>query len=605
MKRQEILKLYNISDATLRNWHKLNYIKNIDNINPLEIEKILKTKNSVRRNKKTSESNIIPASYVNDKKLIVIINKILSLKNSYNVTNNEILYEAIIKILANYNLTIPNDVNIILGNRSTNVDFINEFEKIKISYNNNNDFLGCLYMALLSIGNKDVNGIFYTPYKIVNEIINSIDFKTNKKILDPGCGSGNFLIQAFKKMKKNKIPTNDIIDHIYGFDIDPIAVILAKINIYILDKDIDFQKIKIYNIDFLNNTFNDTFDIIIGNPPWGKKYSYKEKAFLKNKYGLTFSKLDSFSQFILKSFDVLNDNGTLSFVLPSSILNIGVHEYIRKFLLNYKLNYIKKIGREFKEIVTDVILLSVDKNTNTTNNICKYNNLKIKQDIFLKNTYYNFLVPNPISSNIIEKIKNYNSYHLDKNVKYALGVVTGNNKKYLMKQKRTNNEPIISGKDIKKYNIDYNDIKKYIIFNKQKMQQVAKEELYRWPNKIIYKFIGKKLCFAVENRSLLSLNSANIICLGNEYNAFYISAILNSRITQLYFDECYDTHKVLQRHIKSFFIPVFDKKTMKKIETLSKQSLETSSYNEEIEDIIYSQLKLSNDEINYLKNRYN
>ena len=174
-----------------------------------------------------------------------------------------------------------------------------------------------------------------------------------------------------------------------------------------------------------------------------------------------------------------------------------------------------------------------------------------------------------------------------------------------MKQKRTNNEPIISGKDIKKYNIDYNDIKKYIIFNKEKMQQVAKEELYRWPNKIIYKFIGKKLCFAVENRSLLSLNSANIICLGNEYNAFYISAILNSRITQLYFDECYDTHKVLQRHIKSFFIPVFDKKTMKKIETLSKQSLETSSYNEEIEDIIYSQLKLSNDEINYLKNRYN
>ena len=137
------------------------------------------------------------------------------------------------------------------------------------------------------------------------------------------------------------------------------------------------------------------------------------------------------------------------------------------------------------------------------------------------------------------------------------------------------------------------------------MQQVAKEELYRWQNKIIYKFIGKKLCFAVENHSLLSLNSANIICLGKEYNAFYVSAILNSRITQLYFDECYDTHKVLQRHIKSFFIPVFNKNIMKKIENLSRNSFETSSYNEEIEDIIYSQLKLSDDEINYLKNRYN
>jgi len=604
MKLNEILNKYNISDATLRNWKRLKYIDNIEDIDPAVIDDILKNKVGIRRNKRSSDKIIIPESYVNDKQITNIITQILDIKKKYNVSTNEVLHEAIISILTQNEKAIPDSLNLILNERTNNTDFINDFNTIEIKYNEENDFLGCLYMSLISVGQKDTNGIFYTPYKVVDKIVSSITFAPNSRIVDPGCGSGNFLIQAYKKMKKNNIPTNDIIQNLYGYDIDEIAVLLAKINIYILDNDIVFENINIFVQDFLNDDINETFDVIIGNPPWGKKYTREEKEKISKKYSVAFSKMDSFSQFMIKSFDILNPAGTLGFVLPSSILNIAVHKDIREFLLRHKINSIQRIGREFEEIVTDVIVINVSKEDGT-DNVCKYDDTEIFQRNFKENPNSNFLISSTIALNILNKIKVFPSSHLDDNtISYALGVVTGNNKNYLSKEKIDGNEPIISGKEIDKYNINYDKVKNFIVFDKNKFQQVASEEFYRCKNKIIYKFIGKKLCFAVENRGTLTLNSANLICFNDNEDIFYISAILNSRVTQLFFEEMYDTHKLLKNHIQSFYIFNFDGDIKKEISKLSKNTKPRTSYNETIEKIIYEKLNLSKDEIFYLKGRF-
>lgn len=604
MNVDETLNKYNISLATLRNWKKLGYITDLSNITETEINEVIKNKVGVRRNKRNSNENIIPTSYIDDKRIVSIVNSIIDLKNKYSVENNQVLHEVILRILNNNNKAIPIEVETILGSISSNELFKKDFLSINIEYDDNNDFLGCLYMSLLSVGSKDVNGIFYTPYKVVNKIIQSIEFQHGKKVVDPGCGSGNFLIQAFKKMSAKQFPLSEIVNNLFGYDIDKIAVLLAKINIYILHSDICYDDIHIYQKDFLNDDITTYFDYVIGNPPWGKKYTPTEKKLLKQKYDLEFSKLDSFSQFIIKSFNIMNEKGTLAFVLPSSVLNIQVHESIRKFLLNNKIIYIKNIGREFEEIVTDVIIIKVEK-THCDDNVCEYDDNLISQNVFLQNPYCNFLITDLISSSIIKKIKAYPSYHLKDNVEYALGVVTGNNKKYLFDLKQDNTEPIISGKEIDRYHIDYSKITKFIMFDKENLQQVAKEKLYRWKNKIIYKFIGKKLCFAIENKSTLTLNSANVICLSDFYDLNYTSAILNSRITQLYFEDVYNTHKVLKNHIQSFYIPSFSVDTIKKISSIIENVSPQSSYEDNVEEIIYSELGLTRDEINYLKSRFN
>lgn len=598
MNKKEVLKKYNISEATLRNWKKLGYIKNNDKITIKEIEKVISKKDNTRRNKKNSNEHIIPESYLDNNKAVNKIKDILLLKEKYNVSNNEILIEAIIQKLKNK--VMPEEVKIILGNNSTNISFTKEFKKIKIANNKTDDILGLLYMSLLSVGKKDTQGIFYTPHKVVHKMIKKLKIEENQKILDPGCGSGNFLIEIYKKLKNKKVPIKKIVSSLYGYDIDEIAVLIAKINIYCLDEEVKYEEINILSKNFLENSSNEYFDIIIGNPPWGIKYKNEEKEKLKKLYGEFFSRQDSFAQFILKSFEVLKNDGTLYFVLPSSLLNIKVHEHIRKFLLNYNINCIENIGRQFNEITTEVILLKVTKNRSKEK--CLYNNEKINQNIFLKNPSFNFLLPSKIPQNIIKKVKKFKHFHLnDKNSNFSLGIVTGNNKKMILNKKIKNAEPIISGKDLTKYNFDYRNINQYIVFEKEKFQQVAKEENYRLP-KIIYKFISKKLCFSVEENGILTLNSANIINIKNE-NIYYISAILNSRITELFFDEIYNTHKVLKNHIQSFYIFKFNKDDVEKIISLSKKHF-GNEYDEDIENIIYTNLKLTKEEIEYLRKKY-
>lgn len=602
MKVNDILKKYNISEATLHNWKKLKYISSLNDISEEEIKNIIKNKNGIRRNKRNSTNNIIPYSYVSDKRVIFSVEKILEIKNNYNISNNEVLLEVILKLLNELKLEVPSSDLSILGKRSSNEDFIRDISNILIAYDEDNDFLGCLYTSLLSVGKKDTDGIFYTPYRVVSKIVDSIDFR-GKRVLDPGCGSCNFLIQVYKKLKKQGVSSSEIINNIYGYDVDKIACLLGKINLYMLDKDIDFNSINIYTQDYLCTNIDEKFDIVIGNPPWGKKYTLTERKKIEKKYDEKFSKLDSFSQFIIRSFSLMNDKGILSFVLPSSLLNIKVHESIRQELLKYKIEYIKRIGREFEEIVTDVVIIKVIK-TNGDNNICLYDDKKINQNIFLDNKYTSFLISDNLASSIIKKIKTCDYYHLDNKVIYALGIVTGNNKEYIKDTEVEGSEPIISGKELDKYNFDYKKICKYIVFDKEKLQQVANENHYRYKNKLLYRFIGKKLCFCVEKKGLLSLNSANVICLDEEYNPYYVSAILNSRITQLFFDENYDTHKVLRNHIESFYIPKMNDSDYNEIINICKKTKSISFYNEDIEKIIYKVLGLSMEEIFYLKGRY-
>ena len=605
MKLYEAMNKYNLTESTIKNWYKEKYIYDLNDISEYEIDKIIKNKLSKRRNKKNSTNYLIPTSYINDNNILNTISNIIDLKNEFNISNKETIHEVIIKLIENKNIQIPDEVELVLGSRTNNIDFIDSFKKINIVYSNENDFLGCLYMSLISIGSKDTNGIFYTPFNVVDEIISLTDFNKTSKVLDPGCGSGNFLIKVYKEMKSLGINTNEIINNLYGCDIDSVAVLIAKINIYLMDKDINYNNINIKCIDYLYDDIDNKFDIIIGNPPWGKKYNKKERDLLSQKYGNTFSNSDSFSQFIIKSFDYLNDFGQLAFVLPTSILNIETHKNIRNFLLNYDIKYIKQMGREFKEIYTDVIILKVCK-THNKNNKCYYNDKEIEQVTFEKNHNNNFLITSDFVKNILDKIKKYNSFHLDtKDIYYGLGIVTGNNKKYLSNEQKEGYVPIISGKEITRYITDYTNLNNYIIFKKENFQQVANEDIYRNKNKIIYKFIGKNLMFAVENNSILTLNSANVISFSDNYDIYYISAILNSRITQLFFDEVYNTHKVLRNHIESFNIFEFNDEDKKTISNLCKNIKHNNKlYNEKIEDIIYKNLNLTDEEIFYLKGRY-
>lgn len=93
------------------------------------------------------------------------------------------------------------------------------------------DILKELYQNIVSREERQLVGEYYTPDWLVQELLQEY-FKPDMKILDPSCGSGSFLFFAIRK-KKEFVKENTlrhILETVIGFDINPIACLIAKTN---------------------------------------------------------------------------------------------------------------------------------------------------------------------------------------------------------------------------------------------------------------------------------------------------------------------------------------------------------------------------------------
>ena len=158
-------------------------------------------------------------------------------------------------------------------------------------------------------------------------------------------------------------------------------------------------------------------------------------------------------------------------------------------------------------------------------------------------------------TSIIEHMRHLkNHVTLKNNAQFALGIVTGNNQEFIKEKKPKNGEMILKGNDIFKYN--YVPDKQFIVYEREKFQQVAPDELYRAKEKLVYRFINEQLIFAYDNNQTLTLNSANIVIPKIDgLHLKYILAVLNSRPAQFFHLYSFSSVKVLRKHIESIPIP--------------------------------------------------
>lgn len=355
--------------------------------------------------------------------------------------------------------------------------------------------------------------------------------------LDPCCGSGAFLLAI-----KNSTPSQ-----IYGIDSDPLAVFIAKINLLLKFSEFEFMP-QIYLANFLcEDTLNKVsqnlpskFDYIITNPPWG----VVRENNISNK---------RFSLFFIKSYDKLKEKGLLKFLLPNAILNVKAHKKIRKFMLeNGILKSIYFYNTNFNGVTTKFIDITQIK-TNTKRDfsieIHKENEkYKVAKSSFYytKNLVFNALKTQDIE--IIKSIKKKAKFYLNESI-FALGIVTGDNKNKLIKTAKKNYEKIYTGKEIMPYKLK--EANHFILYNKDILQQVASDEIYRAKEKLVYKFISKHLIFAYDNSGSLFLNSANIL-IPNIPNMSIktVLAFLNSNLYQYLYLTLFQEIKILRGNLE-------------------------------------------------------
>ncbi|MFW9987988.1 MAG: class I SAM-dependent DNA methyltransferase [Candidatus Odinarchaeota archaeon] len=136
-----------------------------------------------------------------------------------------------------------------------------------------------LIQKIISPLTRHNSGEYYTPPFLAEQMVRE-SYSFGEFVIDPCCGTGNFLIAIIKNIKsQNESMENKInaINRIFGYDINPVSIFLTKINLLYLLKDMIPHiklNLKVSNSLFeMENNLKETFDLVIGNPPW---YTYRD-----------------------------------------------------------------------------------------------------------------------------------------------------------------------------------------------------------------------------------------------------------------------------------------------------------------------------------------
>lgn len=555
-----------ISKATEYNWKKLNSDSK---------EKLTK-----RANKTRSTKRITATSYLNDYKANELLKRVVNVES----TIGDIMYTLVNSAFSQKGLLQKRHVQAFLQ-QYTDMECLS-IDVPKGTWDSDNDILGFIYQSLITEGEKNISGQYYTNRSIVEYILNGKALSENETFLDPCCGSGAFLMGV-----STNNPSN-----LYGFDINPIAVMIASANLIIKYSEIVFTP-NVFCIDYLGkdlltNSRADIpfkFDNIYTNPPWG---SDKEGLYTAN-YPLIKSK-ERASMVIAESLHRLKENGTLYFLLPTSLLKIKSHNDIRRYILsNTTIHQIDIYKDRFDGVFTDYFSIKLCPQKTQKQSYVVTSD-KGSSIVTLPDSDYasgNIAIENfsMLDNSIISKMESSCNDKLSHSA-WALGIVTGDNKNKVKKEKTEGLEPIYEGKHVTPFKLQ--DESSYILFDPDNFQQCAKEEYFRAPEKLIYRFIAKYPIVAYDDKQRLCLNSANILIPDlDSISIKSVAALLNSTLYHYYYSLKFSDIKVLKGNLQELPFPKLTKEQDEELSALVTDIQSTSfsvEYKHELDQIVYS-----------------
>ena len=192
------------------------------------------------------------------------------------------------------------------------------------------------------------------------------------RVLDPACGSGAFLIEAFDQLYTAYQASNDRLEelsgqptlfdldrqilqnNLYGVDLNAEAVQICQLSLWVktaarrkvltsLDKTICQGNSVIHDGDVHPKAFNwetafpevfgqGGFDVVVGNPPYVRQELLTPyKPYLQNVYASFHGMADLYVYFYELGIRVLKPGGLLSFIVTNKWMKAGYGEALRRF----------------------------------------------------------------------------------------------------------------------------------------------------------------------------------------------------------------------------------------------------------------------------------
>lgn len=213
------------------------------------------------------------------------------------------------------------------------------------------DVKGEVYEGLLAKNADDVRGgagQYFTPRPVIRAIVEVMRPAPFMRICDPACGTGGFLLAAFEYLNTKKLSTKEAVHlktkALHGVDLVPNVARLCAMNLFLHGIGTDLKHPLIDIADSLESK-PDPVDMVLTNPPFGKKSSFSivgadgKKQTDKISYGrpdfwaTTSNKQLNFLQHV---YSILEDDGRAAVVVPDNVLfEGGAGERIRRSLLHH------------------------------------------------------------------------------------------------------------------------------------------------------------------------------------------------------------------------------------------------------------------------------
>lgn len=220
------------------------------------------------------------------------------------------------------------------------------------------ELISSIYNRFLAERPKDrrASGAYYTPHFLADLTVNQVweevppDIRTNPnfKVLDPACGSAIFLVRLFQRMvedwrKDHPKSTPDwdtlvsIVERLHGWDKETSAVRIGIFSLYIaLLEEVEpsailkllaerkllpmlFGRTMCAQDFFAENTPEEKFDIVIGNPPWvsRKKGDIVSAAAWCKAHKRPMPSKEIAWAFVWKGLHHVKPDGIIAFLLPA------------------------------------------------------------------------------------------------------------------------------------------------------------------------------------------------------------------------------------------------------------------------------------------------
>src|SRR5436305_3305532 len=249
------------------------------------------------------------------------------------------------------------------------------------------------YETGLPLMERKKRGHFSTPPYLVEQILDACGYKSQAdlasiRVLDPACGSGNFLVGAAQRLaasgKHMQLSQEEqallVQRNIWGFDPDPVSCFLAEMQMYSMMNNVGAQFIapsndidnaggrnslcpymtymhpQIHQADSLTLPWEPCVDLFLANPPY---LAAKNNDLSGYRSAQQRGQADSYLLFLALALQVVHPGGWIGLVLPDPVLaRLNAARERAQLLKQVTLHHLWHLSGVFAAEVGAVVLIA-------------------------------------------------------------------------------------------------------------------------------------------------------------------------------------------------------------------------------------------------------